>query len=160
MAFAQGSRSSLSFIVESTFGTTPSGNFINLPFTTNSMNLTKDRVEGNDIQADRMPRVDRHGNRQVGGDIVSDLRDSDFDVFLEAAMLNTWSTNVLKVGVTPKFFSLQDYAADIDLARRFTGMYSVNDGYLSCSKPNGNDYLWYCRQRHEPNDHCWFFCNW
>jgi len=36
-------------------------------------------------------------------------------------MLNTWSSNVLKVGVTPKFFSLQDYAADIDLARRFTG---------------------------------------
>ena len=121
MAFAQGSRSSLSFITESTFGTTPAGNFINLPFTTNSINLTKDRVEGNDIQADRMPRVDRHGNRQVGGDIVSDLRDSDFDVLLESAMLNTWSSNVLKVGVTPKFFSLQDYAADIDLARRFTG---------------------------------------
>lgn len=121
MAFAQGSRSSLSYIVESTFGTTPAGDFINLPFTTNSINLTKDRVEGNDIQSDRMPRVDRHGNRQVGGDIVSDLRDTDFDVFLESAMLNTWSTNVLKVGVTPKFFSLQDYAADIDLARRFTG---------------------------------------
>jgi len=121
MAFAQGSRSSLSFIVESTFGTTPSGNFLNLPFTTNSMNLTKDRVAGNDIQADRMPRVDRHGNRQVGGDIASDLRDADFDVFLESAMLSTWSNNVLKVGTTPKFFSLQDYAADIDIARRFTG---------------------------------------
>jgi len=121
MAFAQGSRSSLSYIVESTFGTTPSGNFLNLPFTTNSMNLTKDRVAGNDIQADRMPRVDRHGNRQVGGDIASDLRDADFDVFLESAMLSSWSTNVLKVGVAPKFFSLQDYAADIEIARRFTG---------------------------------------
>jgi hypothetical protein len=34
MAFAQGSRSSLSYIVESTFGTTPAGNatFTNLPF--------------------------------------------------------------------------------------------------------------------------------
>lgn len=121
MAFAQGSRSSLAYIVESTFGTTPAGNFINLPFTTNSINLTKDRVAGNDIQADRMPRVDRHGNRQVGGDIASDLRDTDFDTFLEAAMLSSWSSNVLKVGTTPKFFSLQDYAADIDLARRFTG---------------------------------------
>jgi hypothetical protein len=72
MAFAQGSRSSLSFIVESTFGTTPAGDFTNLPFSTHSLNLTKDRVAGNDIQADRMPRVDRHGNRQVGGDIVVD----------------------------------------------------------------------------------------
>jgi len=36
-------------------------------------------------------------------------------------MLNTWSTNVLKVGTTPKFFSIEDYAADIDQARLFTG---------------------------------------
>jgi len=122
MAFAQGSRSSLSFIVESTFGTTPAGNFTNLPFSTHSLNLTKDRVAGTDIQADRMARVDRHGNRQVGGDIVVDLRDGDFDSFLESAMLNTWATNVLKVGTTPKFFSIQDYAADIDQSRVFTGM--------------------------------------
>lgn len=122
MAFAQGSRSSLSYIVESTFGTTPAGNFTNLPFSTHSLNLTKDRVAGNDIQADRMPRVDRHGNRQVAGDIVVDLRDADYDAFLESAMLNTWSTNVLKVGTTPKFFSIEDYAADIDQARVFTGM--------------------------------------
>jgi hypothetical protein len=124
MAFAQGSRSSLSYIVESTFGTTPAGNatFTNLPFSTHSLNLTKDRVAGNDIQADRMPRVDRHGNRQVAGDIAVDLRDADYDDFLESAMLNTWATNVLKVGVAPKFFSIEDYAADIDQARLFTGM--------------------------------------
>jgi len=121
MAFAQGSRSSLSFITESTFGTTPAGNFTNLPFTSHSLNLTKDRVAGNDIQADRMPRVDRHGNKSVAGDISVDLRDGDYDAFLEAAMLNTWSTNVLKVGTTPKFFSIEDYAADIDQSRVFTG---------------------------------------
>ena len=121
MAFAQGSRSSLSYIVESTFGTTPAGNFTNLPFSTHSLNLAKDRVAGNDIQSDRMPRVDRHGNRQVGGDIAVDLRDADYDEWLEAAMLNTWSTNVLKVGTTPKFFSIEDYAADLDQARLFTG---------------------------------------
>jgi hypothetical protein len=121
MPFAQGSRSSLSYIVESAFGTTPAGNFTNLPFSTHSLNLTKDRVAGNDIQADRMPRVDRHGNRQVAGDIAVDLRDADYDDFLESAMLNVWSTTTLKVGTTPKFFSIEDYAADIDQARLFTG---------------------------------------
>ncbi len=119
--FAQGSRSSLSFIVESTFGTTPAGNFTNLPFSTHSLNLTKDRVAGNDIQADRMPRVDRHGNRQSGGDIAVDLRKGDYDAFLESAMLNVWATDVLKVGTTPKYFSIEDYAADIDQSRLFTG---------------------------------------
>lgn len=121
MAFAQGSRSSLSYITETTFGTTPAGNFQNLPFTSHSLNMTKDRVEGTDIQADRMSRVDRHGNRTVAGDIVGDLRDGDFDELLESAMLSAWSTNVLKVGTTPKFFSIEDYAADIDQARLFTG---------------------------------------
>jgi len=122
MAFAQGSRSSLSFITEATFGTTPAGNFTNLPFSTHSLNLTKDRMAGNDIQSDRMPRVDRHGNRQVSGDIVVDLRDGDYDDLLESAMLNTWATNVLKVGTTPKFFSVEDYAADVDQARLFSGL--------------------------------------
>lgn len=119
--FAQGSRSSLSFIEEVTFGTTPAGNFTNLPFSTHSLNLTKDRVAGNDIQADRMPRVDRHGNRQTAGDIVADLRKGDYDAFLESAMLSAFATDVLKVGTTPKYFSIEDYAADIDQARLFTG---------------------------------------
>ena len=134
MAFAQGSRSSLSYITETTFGTTPAGNFQNLPFTSHSLNMTKDRVEGTDIQADRMSRVDRHGNRQVAGDITGDLRDGDFDELLESAMLSAWSTNVLKVGTTPKFFSIEDYAADIDQARLFSGC-SVNTLSVSLS-PN------------------------
>ena len=125
MAFAQGSRSSLSYIVESTFGITPADNFQNLPFSTHSLNMTKERVAGTDIQADRMSRVDRHGNRQVAGDITADLRDTDFDDFLQAAMLNTWNANVLKVGTTPMYFSIEDYAADINQARLFTGC-SVN----------------------------------
>ena len=125
--FAQGSRSSLSFITESTFGTTPVGNFQNLPFSTHSLNLSKERLQGNDIQADRMPRVDRHGNRQVGGDIVIDLRDGEYDAILESAMMGVWDNtpvgpDELKVGTTPKYFSIEDYAADIDQARLFTGM--------------------------------------
>jgi len=122
MAFSQGSRSSLSFVTEATFGTTPAGSFANLPFSTHSLNLTKDVLTGTDIEADRMPRVNRQGNRQVGGDVVVDLRDGDYDLLLESAMLSAFATNILKVGVLPKFFSIEDFAADIDQARLFTGM--------------------------------------
>jgi len=120
MAFAQGSRSSLSYAVETTFGTavTPT---LNLPFSTHSLNMTKDRVAGTDIQSDRMARVDRHGNKSVSGDIVADLRDATYDTFLESAMMSAFSTNTLKVGTDPKFFTIEDYAADIDQTRRFTG---------------------------------------
>jgi len=128
MAFSQGSRSSLSFITElaitgaNPYGTTPAGDFTNLPFSTHSLNLTKDVLTGTDIESDRMPRVNRQGNRQVGGDVVVDLRDGDYDLLLESAMLSAFATNILKVGVDPKFFSIEDFAADIDQARLFTGM--------------------------------------
>lgn len=129
MAFAQGSRSSLSYIAESAFGTTPSTpTFANLPFNTHSLDLTKDRVEGNEIQADRMPRVDRHGNKQAGGSLEVDLRKGDFDELFESAFLGSFftpslsTTKYLKVGTTPKFFSLEDAANDISQFRLFTGM--------------------------------------
>jgi hypothetical protein len=122
MSFSQGSRSGLSYIVESTFGTTPVGNFTAIPYNTHSLNLTKDRVTGNEIQPDRMLRVDRHGNRQTGGDIAVDLRDGNFDPFLESALQSTWATNTLKVGSTPKYFSIEDAANDIAQYRVFTGM--------------------------------------
>lgn len=123
MAFSQGSRAGLSYVVESTFGTTPgTPSLIQLPYTTHSLNLSKERVTGTDIQPDRMLRVDRHGNRTAAGDIVADLRKGDYDPFLESAFFNTFSSNVLKVGTTPKFFSIEDAATDIAQFRLFTGM--------------------------------------
>ena len=140
MAFSQGSRTRLSFIEEVTFGTTPSGNFTELPFTTHSLNLAKERVQGNDIQSDRMPRVDRHGNRNAAGDLVVDLRADVYDALLESMMFGTWDTSPatapdeLKVGTTLKSFSIEDYASDIDQARLFTGM-AVSSGSFSIA-PN------------------------
>ena len=123
MAFSQGSRAGLSYVVESTFGTTPATpSLIQLPYTTQSLDLTKERVTGTDIQPDRMLRVDRHGNRTAAGDIVADLRKADYDPFFESAFMNTFSTNVLKVGTTPKSFSIEDAATDVAQFRLFTGM--------------------------------------
>lgn len=133
MAFAQGSRSRLAYGVETTFGTA-AGTYTNLPFNTHSLNLTKDRVAGNEIQPDRMPRVDRHGNRQTAGDIVVDLRDGDYDDLIASAMLGAWSSDVIKVGTTPKFLTIEDYAQDIDQARLFTGC-AVNSMAVSLA-PN------------------------
>lgn len=122
MAFAQGSRSGLSYVAETTFGTTPgTPALIQLPYTTHSLDLTKDRVTGNDIQPDRMLRVDRHGNRSVSGDIVVDLRKGNYDPFLESAFMSTFSTNVLKIGTTAQSFSIEDAATDISQFRLFTG---------------------------------------
>lgn len=124
MAFSQGSRAGLSYVVESTFGTTPgTPALIQLPYTTQSLNLTKERVTGTDIQPDRMLRVDRHGNRTAAGDIVADLRKGDYDAFLESAFMSTFSVGgILRVGSTIKSFSIEDAATDIAEFRLFKGM--------------------------------------
>lgn len=211
MPFSQNSRAGLSFVTEVTFGVTPgSPVFVALPINTHSLDLTKDRVQGNEIQPDRMLRVDRHGNRQVGGDIAVDLRKGDFDAFLESALMSafanstpiattaaagsagtatitftsqpappfpvgsaitvagmtpagyngTWTVTActtttvsflsaatgaqtvagtivnraLKVGVTPRSFSIEDAATDIAQFRLFTGM-TVDTAAISI-KPN------------------------
>jgi len=127
MAFAQGSRSGLSYIEETTFGTTPAGPFTAIPYNTHSLNLSKERVTGNEIQPDRMLRVDRHGNRQSGGEITVDLRDGNFDPFIESVMQSSWDDtpsgpDIIKVGTTPKYFSIEDAANDINQYREFKGM--------------------------------------
>jgi len=123
MAFAQGSRTGLSYIVESTFGTTPATpTMLPIPYTSHSLDFSKTRVQGNDLLGDRIPRVDRHGNRIVGGDISADLRIGDFDDLLESAFFNTIDSNgELIAGVTPQYLTIEDRALDITQYRRFTG---------------------------------------
>ena len=123
MAFAQGSRTRLAFIPEVTFGVTPATpTLVTLPIKTHSLALTKDRLQGEDILGDRMPRVDRHGNRQAGGSIEVDLRAGTYDAFLESAMFGAFATDVLNVGTAPRFITLEDGALDIGQFRIFRGM--------------------------------------
>ena len=116
---SQGSRTNFSYITESTLGVTPSGNFTGLPILSHSLALAKEELQGNDIGI--MEEVSRHGNKQVAGDIVVDLRDSLFDPLLESALRNVWDPTVLKVGTTPKTFTFEDAATDINQYQLFTG---------------------------------------
>jgi hypothetical protein len=135
MAFSQGNRSGLSYVTESTWGTTPgTPSLLAIPYTSHTLNLSKERVQGNDILSDRMVRTDRHGNRSVAGEMVTDLRRTDYDVFWESVFFNAWSTNVLKIGTTQKSFSIEDALTDITQFRLFTGM-TVSSVAVSL-KPN------------------------
>lgn len=133
--FSQGSRTSLSYVEETTFGVTPgTPSLTALPKATHSLGLTKDRVQGTDITPDRMPRTDRHGNRQVAGDIVGALRKGDYDPFLESAFMSSFSGDVLTIGTTLKSFSIEDGFEDINQYRIFTGC-AVSQASFSI-KPN------------------------
>ena len=122
MPFAQGSRTQLAHVTEVTYGTTPTTPaMISLPFVTHSVDLTKTRVQSAEITPDRMPRIDRHGQRTVAGDIAVEMRPADYDFLLESALFGAFSTNVLDTGTTVKSFTVEDGALDITQFRVFTG---------------------------------------
>lgn len=136
MAFAQGSRSVLRYIAESSFGVTPgTPTMVAVPYKTHSLALTKDTLEGADIRGDRMQHILRHGNKQAGGSIEVDLRQGDFDAFLESAFFSAFdSSDEMSIGTTLKSFTIEDAALDIAQYRLFTGM-AVNSFRLSVA-PN------------------------
>lgn len=122
MAFAQGSRTQLAYVAESTYGTTPaSPAMAAVPFNTHSIDLTKTRVQSAEITPDRMPRVDRHGQRTVSGEVVVEMRPADYDWLLEGALFGAFASNVLNTGTTVKSFTIEDGALDITQYRAFTG---------------------------------------
>jgi hypothetical protein len=123
MAFAQGSRSGLAYVVESSFGVIPPiPSMTDLPFKSHSLDLTKEPLESMTIRSDRNRENFRHGNQQVGGDITLEMRATDYDDLLESAFFSTFdSLNVLKNGVTQRSFTIEDRAEDISQYRVFTG---------------------------------------
>lgn len=134
MAFAQGSRTRLAIGEQADFDTDAAAMAV-LPYNTHNIDLTKARVQGNEIISDRMPRVDRHGNRQVGGSISVELRDTDYDLLFESALFSSFSTGgELANGVTPKFLTIEDAALDISQYRKFQGC-AVNTMSIS-AQPN------------------------
>lgn len=122
MPFAQGSRTQLAYVAESTYGTTPgTPAMAEVLFNTHSLDLSKTRVQSAQITPDRMPRIDRHGQRTVSGDIVVEMRPADYDWLLEGALFGSFSTNVLNTGTTIKSFTIEDGALDITQYRAFSG---------------------------------------
>ena len=124
MAFSQGARTRLSQIAEVTYGTTPTASpvYLQIPFNTHSLDLQKTRVQSSMITSDRMPSVDRHGQRNVSGDITVEMRPVDYDAFLEGALFSTFASDILNTGTTVKSFSIQDAALDISQFRTFEGV--------------------------------------
>lgn len=122
MPFAQGSRTALSYQLESSFGVSGTPALVSLPYKTTSLNLSKELLQGADLLGDRIPRISRHGNRSIGGDLTVDLRKGDYDALIQAVMLNTWSTNNITPGTTITSLTIEQEFADITQFRLFTGV--------------------------------------
>lgn len=135
MAFAAGSAHGLSYVAESTFGTTPATpSMVALRHTSCGLQLTKDAFQSAELRSDRMIAGFKQGQNRCSGDIGIEFSWKEFDPFIAAAMFGSWSSNVVKCGTTVSSFTLERAFADITQYEVFKGC-MVNTWSLSI-KPN------------------------
>lgn len=92
MTIASGSRVRLSYVAESTHGTTPgSPSMKTLRTTGRNINLVKNMLESQEVRASRQLRDLRHGFQQGSGEIPFELSLSAYDDFLAAALGGSWA---------------------------------------------------------------------
>lgn len=103
------SRTRLAYVAESTWGTTPTTpTLITTRFTGESLNANIDNVVSDEIRADRNVSDLIQVGSAAGGSVDFELTYGGFtDDWLEALLFGTWSSNVLKNGVTQKQFTLE-----------------------------------------------------
>jgi hypothetical protein len=120
--FAANARHQVAYVPEVTFGVTPTTpSMILLRNTGVTVNLSKETFRSNEIRSDRQIVDFRHGVQRVQGDINIELSYGAFDTILESALFGAWSTNVLKVGVAPKSFTIERGFVDIAQYQAFSG---------------------------------------
>jgi len=131
---ADGSRHSMRFVPEVTYGVTPATPVFDIiRHTGTTLGLSKEALQSEEIRDNRQITDFRHGARQVGGDISIELSYGSFDVILEALLGGTWDTDKptvgtdqLKAGTTRRSFTVERYFGDILTAdkpfHRFTGV--------------------------------------
>lgn len=110
--------------VDSAVAGTGSGaaDFIELPHTSFSINLTKDIFQDDTISGDRRRTFNIHGNRIVGGDIASNLSHGSVDDFIASVLYSDWSADVISDGVDEKSFTVQQASLDINQFSLYTGV--------------------------------------
>lgn len=118
---ANGSRHSMRYIAESTYGTTPATPaFKPIRHTSTTLGLSKESLQSEEIRDDRQIADFRHGAYQVGGDMNIELSFASFDDLLEAVLLGTWTST--------KTTGAQSFSATVGTVARSVGSF-LTDGF-------------------------------
>lgn len=123
MSFATGGFHGLTYVKETTMGTTPTNPTMkSIRHTSCSLGLTKESFQSNELRSDRQISDLRHGVKKVEGDIGFELSYGAFDDLLAAAFFSNWSGYSLKAGVTYQPFTMERRFTDIQQYQVFTGV--------------------------------------
>lgn len=101
MTIANGAQHSMSYVVESTFGTTPASPTLTpLRHTGTTVGLSKTALESNELRSDRQVKDFRHGNKNNSGDINIEMSYGSHDDLLQAVTCGTWAAQVDSGAIT------------------------------------------------------------
>lgn len=119
---SEANRVALRIAPETVYNTLAATGWKALRYTSETLGAEPQTTISDEIRSDRMVADLINTSLNVGGDINVELSYSSFDDLIEAALLGTWTTNVLKVGSTKRSFSVEKQFLDINQYIRFTGM--------------------------------------
>jgi Phage tail tube protein len=109
------SQHKFSIVPEANYGVTPANPQLRIKnIVSASLALTKGKIESATIRPDRQVQDVRHGNRQIGGDVVVELAYGAFDDILEAVLCGTWEDNLLFPGVIRRSFTAVRQFTDLE----------------------------------------------
>lgn len=112
---ADGSRHSMYQVLETTYGELPATPaFKRIRHNSTTLATAINTLTSEELRQDRNSMGVRHGTRQVGGEIVSELSFQSLDDTLEAIMCGTWVDDTLVNGVVRRSFSILRQFNDID----------------------------------------------
>jgi hypothetical protein len=95
MPIASGASVGISYVAETTRGTTPgSPTMLELRTTSRNINPVKGALQSNERRSNRQVQDFRHGFQQVQGSLGFELGMSDYDDMIEGAMGATWTAGV------------------------------------------------------------------
>lgn len=132
MAFANGAGTRIAFVPEVTYDTTPSNpTFVRTRVTRGGMRTNKITAVSDELQPDRMIRDEMLLGKDSSGPYEAELSYGTFDTILEGLLFGAWSTDVLKNGILPKSFTIEETMelGTTDSFKRFTGA-MVNQGTI------------------------------
>ena len=90
---AAGGLVDINYVAESEFGSTPaSATFKGYPNRRTTLNVGKDTFRSEVRSASRQRKHSKHGYKNIGGDIMSELASQWHDDFLEALLGGTWAS--------------------------------------------------------------------
>lgn len=123
MPQASGSRHSIYYVPETTFGVTPANpEFKTFRHVSSTLNLARSSFGSEELRSDRMIADYRAGTRNAEGNVVAELSRTSHDEMLAAALCGEWAGDVLQAGSVRHSFTMERFFEDINETLRYTGM--------------------------------------